>query len=639
MSIEDKKIEERKIEDSNLFDIRKIEENLNKKIETTTSSLTEKVEELIDQISKIETQFNHITSNLQEYKIKMDKIDDLIIFKTKITDQITSHEIKINDTAKDLSNTKYRYDRIILDNLKVPGFIGEGCDFPNLKSYIISNRKDISDLKKFSDQTDLDLSTYKNKLESLIKQFTSQLTQFSNQQIEYSNQMKKQAQEYVDNCIKNVEERVQELRIDNIKESKVLLEKSDELKNELENTLNFKEEIKKNFSDEVNRLSIIFNKNSNEYNEFKSEYRRIKNKFAELVEFIKDVRFRKNLVDFKGIKKKEINDLTNKLSFKKKVNEEQDNSPKHLDLEYNYWTGRNDNDDEVKSVKSIKSHKNYSSQRHSANIINLKHIDTDKEEYTSLSESDDEEEKERPYSSPKRDKKIEKDNITYNILNNKDEITYKTDENIINDKENQIKDKIYIRPKYNSIISDHPILKPETLKTYSKSPINRGKYSPSKKVSFSQTMSNFKNQINVNNNQNSNLNSNNNSRNNTTERNSHTENNINAESNILNKNTFSSSSKIKINSENLFKKKIKLGRKSAPTIKFGLFDDEIPEGKKPAKILNLQINYGRDISLGTSVKKDFNENNIKNYSRSSIDCSQIPEIKGKTSNNFFTLKK
>ena len=125
MSIEDKKIEERKIEDSNLFDIRKIEENLNKKIETTTSSLTEKVEELIDQMSKIETQFNHITSNLQEYKIKMDKIDDLIIFKTKITDQITSHEIKINDTAKDLSNTKYRYDRIILDNLKVPGFIGE----------------------------------------------------------------------------------------------------------------------------------------------------------------------------------------------------------------------------------------------------------------------------------------------------------------------------------------------------------------------------------------------------------------------------------------------------------------------------------------------------------------------------------
>ena len=628
MSTEDKKIEERKIEDSHLLDIRKLEEIFNSKLESRTSSLTVKVEELIDQMTRIETQFNHITSNLQEYKIKMDKVDDLVIFKAKINDKLTSHEIKINDTIKDLSNAKYKYDRIILDNLKVPGYIGENCDFPNLKSYIISNRKDMTVFKKFSDQTNLDLSSYKNKLESLIKQFTSQITQFSTQQIEYSNQMKKQAMEYVDNSITNVEERIQELRIDNIKASQVLMEKSDELKNEIENTLTFKEEIKKNFSDEVNRLSILFNKNVNEYNEFKTEYKRIKTKFAELVEFIKDVRFRKNLVDFKGIKKQEINDLTNKLSFKKKVLEEQDNSPKQVDLDYNYWSGRNDNDEEV---KSIKSHKIYKSERYSADIINLKHIDTDKEEYSSLSESDDEEENERPLSSPKKNNKEEK--YKNNILNNKDEITYKTNEKINNDHENQIKDKIIIRPKYNSIISEHPILKPETIKAYSKSPMNRGKYSQNKKVSFSQTMSNFKNQLNLNNN--------NNSRN-ITERNNHTE-VSNTESNI-NKNSNSSISKnkndIKVNTDNLLKKRIRLGRKSAPSIKIGIFNDEIPEGKKPANILNLQFNFtARDISLGTSVKKDFNENNIKNYSRSSIDCSNLPDMKSKTSNNFFALKK
>ena len=628
MSSEDNKIEERKKEDSHLFDIRKIEEVLNSKLESTTSSLTEKVEELITQMTRIETQFNHITSNLQEYKIKMDKVDDLVIFKTKITDQLTSHEIRINDIAKDLSNTKYKYDRIVLDNLKVPGFIGENCDFPNLKSYIISNRKDIAELKKFSDKTNLDLSSYKNKLESLIKQFTSQLTQFSDQQIEYSNQMKKLTMEYVDNCITNVEERIQELRIDNIKGSKTLIEKSDELKNELENVLNFKEEIKKDFSDEVNRLSTIFNNNLNEYNEFKTEYKRIKNKFAELVEFIKDVRFRKNLIDFKGIKKKEINDLTDKLSYKKKVNEEQDNAPKNLDLDYNYWTGKNDNDDEN---KSIKSHKYYKSERYSANIINLKNIDNDKEEYSSLSESDDEEEKESPFSSPKKNNK---DNLNKNLLKNKDEITYKTDENIINEHENKIKDKIIIHPKHKSLITDHPILKPETIKSYSKSPINKGKYSPNKNVSFSQTMSNFKNKMN--------LNTNNNSRNNLTERNINTENNK-TENNILTKNTYSTPSKNKndnkFNSEQLFKKKIKLGRRSVPDVKLDVFDEEIPEGKKPAKILNLQFNFIRDISLGTSVKKDFNENNIKNYSRSSIDCSFIPDIKAKTTNKFFALKK
>ena len=163
--------------------------------------------------------------------------------------------------------------------------------------------------------------------------------------------------------------------------------------------------------------------------------------------------------------------------------------------------------------------------------------------------------------------------------------------------------------------------------------MNRGKYSQNKKVSFSQTMSNFKNQLNLNNN--------NNSRN-ITERNNHTE-VSNTESNI-NKNSNSSTSKnkndIKVNTDNLLKKRIRLGRKSAPSIKIGIFNDEIPEGKKPANILNLQFNFtARDISLGTSVKKDFNENNIKNYSRSSIDCSNLPDMKSKTSNNFFALKK
>ena len=231
-------------------------------------------------------------------------------------------------------------------------------------------------------------------------------------------------------------------------------------------------------------------------------------------------------------------------------------------------------------------------------------------------------------------KKNNKDNLNKNILKNKDEITYKTDENIINEHENKIKDKIIIRPKHKSLISDHPILKPETIKSYSKSPINRGKYSPNKNVSFSQTMSNFKNKMN--------LNTNNNSRNNLTERNINTENNK-AENNILTKNTYSTPSKNKndnkFNSEQLFKKKIKLGRRSVPDVKLDIFDEDIPEGKKPAKILNLQFNFIRDISLGTSVKKDFNENNIKNYSRSSIDCSFIPDIKAKTTNKFFALKK
>ena len=91
-------------------------------------------------------------------------------------------------------------------------------------------------------------------------------------------------------------------------------------KNEIDNINKLKIELKKGFDDEVSDIENKFNDVVNNFNDFKSEYLKIKGRFIELIEFIKDVRFRKNLVDFDGIKKKEIDNLVHKIDFKNNKN-------------------------------------------------------------------------------------------------------------------------------------------------------------------------------------------------------------------------------------------------------------------------------------------------------------------------------
>jgi len=55
-----------------------------------------------------------------------------------------------------------------------------------------------------------------------------------------------------------------------------------------------KEEIIKKFNEKIQDLKIVSNNTIDSFSDFKLEFNTIKNKFLELVEFIRDVRFRKN---------------------------------------------------------------------------------------------------------------------------------------------------------------------------------------------------------------------------------------------------------------------------------------------------------------------------------------------------------
>ena len=71
------------------------------------------------------SEYKHLTSNLSEYKFKLDKVDQFSSFQNKANDLLTTHDIRINSMMSELSSAKIKYDKIFIDNLTVPGYIGE----------------------------------------------------------------------------------------------------------------------------------------------------------------------------------------------------------------------------------------------------------------------------------------------------------------------------------------------------------------------------------------------------------------------------------------------------------------------------------------------------------------------------------
>lgn len=317
------------------------------------------------ELNSLSTKFDSISSQFTTIKLKIEKIDELSSFSLKANDLLTTHEIRINNIMKDLSNSKYKYDKIFLDNLIVPGFIGDFCTYKNLKEYLDANIKEMSMLANYKEKTSIDLKQYKDKLEGLIKEFQRQTSLMTSQHQVKCDEVKREAYAYIDNCRDDFYSKYDDFQILNSKYYIDFKEKASQLNTEWLKVLQIKEEINKRFDDTVNHIKADNTKTIDEMKIYSGEFNLIKSKFGELVEFIKDVRFRRNLVTSDNVKKREISQLSNKLKFSnnksnsnyRRKSVEGAYHPKKLDLKYDFFTGKESisSDDDFSNVANSSS--------------------------------------------------------------------------------------------------------------------------------------------------------------------------------------------------------------------------------------------------------------------------------------------
>ena len=235
-------------------ELKNIEEKITKLLNVKESKLKKEISNINIKINDI-FEKNRITiENYSSQNVDHGKILEFEAFKNKADAMIIAHEVKINNTINDFTKFQTKYDKIITDNLLIPGLIGRSCQFRNLKEYINNNIYTISRLKSENEQIKKETKETKNKIETLMKQM-----------IVLNDASVERCIEYIDNKLKDMEgnfegkfnqfnDKFKEIRVlfgefENKIDGQISIFKSEILK-----ILNLKEELIKIMNDKVEEI-------------------------------------------------------------------------------------------------------------------------------------------------------------------------------------------------------------------------------------------------------------------------------------------------------------------------------------------------------------------------------------------------
>ena len=310
-----------------LEDMKKIESKFLAKINQINTYIQEITTANENNYLKLKNSIQQLSSNNQgNNQNEKNILDQIELLKKRIEEERMNTNSKINVIQKDISNAFYKYDTIIMDNLKVNGLVGDGCKFTNLKFFIEYINRRTQELVLSKDKITSEMGSLKERTNDLINQVRLGL---DNERTYTNKILSKKMEESEKQCLERnntIADKIQELRMDNCKYINELLEKTNETKLEWEKLQNIKNEILEKFDEEKN-ISI---KNTetilNSFNSLKDEFDLIKSRFIEVRDLVKHIRFMRNyneIISKEGNKdsdkkgSKDFKTIAKKLNFNK----------------------------------------------------------------------------------------------------------------------------------------------------------------------------------------------------------------------------------------------------------------------------------------------------------------------------------
>ena len=421
---------------------------MDKLIEYKTKA--EKIKKDFDNTNNISnSKFSTIIDTQAKMSSRLDQLYNYESFVSKTNDKLISHEVRLNNMREDFTNATQKYDRIYLDNLELPGFIGRCAKYKNCQIFFLEVIQDLAKLNKYREKNIIDLKMYKEKLETIISSMNTILDNNNASQVKYINETKEQILKDCNSMFDILRENMKEIRVDNSKYAIDLITQSMDLTKRWEKIEKIKDDLKEKFNYSVNKYQMLTDDTIKTFNEFKSEYGIIRRKFMELAEFIKDVRFRKNIGD--DVKKKEIKVLVKKMLRKRKSFDGKEvellsdiSNIENIDFKKYYKVrNKNSNNEDVRcnSLKLSENNKseinNYNYSRKNKKTYSASKGLKDFNSKNDLNQSAENSESHRisinnPLTSINNENNNNEDNITKNINNTSMEIKNSNNSNIAN---------------------------------------------------------------------------------------------------------------------------------------------------------------------------------------------------------------
>ena len=294
----------------------------NKSIKTETVSYKELIyfkEEIFSSLKQFEKKIMEKTKeSLEQFDLKIKDLKTLLnqyqnetnIFLTKedfqeekkdiinqatnkkmFDEKFTAIDIQISALRKDMSESNFKYDKIFIDQLTLPGIIGNKCKYKSIKDYIKQNIDDMSNVSTMNLKAMSEIKSTKGKLENRIKEFNFQIDSQKQQLIHTINLKIAELNEKLDDRFVIIEGTIKKMITGEPIEIKSS-NNNDLVKNNPTQLFTFKgiNKGKKEFSEEMNETNEKSKKKEitfyREIEVFKSEFNYVKKTLYELAKVL-----------------------------------------------------------------------------------------------------------------------------------------------------------------------------------------------------------------------------------------------------------------------------------------------------------------------------------------------------------------
>ena len=363
--------------DEILREIKLLKKSVSEKYEFIEILTKEKFSKYDTKLSSYSERINELKSNTLNTDGLIKEIDAFKEFKNKFRDTMLTLNIKINNMDKETKNDIYRIDGILSDSVIYTGIIGRTSKFKTFHQMVDYLLSQTSQNLTYREKNNLDLNQLKKKINSMEQEMQSLGVNMSKQISilfgqkgeEFNSKLKDLLAEYNQKILKAKEQG--DLYIQEIKTT------VEKFREQLDEFINIKNTISDEIKNEVDKLVKENEKTNNMFRSNKKEFNLMKDRFTQLSEFIKDVRFRNNLGQ--EIKRREFNQISAKVDFSKKQKILSDKNIALYDTKY-----QNDNDlpDFLKSrVNSDESKKILKNKIKGRNRDNISKDNKTSEEY------------------------------------------------------------------------------------------------------------------------------------------------------------------------------------------------------------------------------------------------------------------
>ena len=252
------------IKEEFLKNMREFEEKWMKILDIKEFQLQKQITDLKEDSENIFQRSKAILDNYSAHKVNESIINDFTTFKNKVNDMLVTHEIRINNNIKDISNFSSKFDKIISDNIFIPGFIGPSCQYKTLSDYINSNIEEMNRMKIEKEVMKKEQKEYKIKIESFIKQMVLLNETSMIQNKEYTNSKQKDYELLLDGKLQPLNDKIfrfyelsSQFQSKVEKDIKLFREHLDKIKEELIENIKEKEENLKKNLDELHKKIVL----------------------------------------------------------------------------------------------------------------------------------------------------------------------------------------------------------------------------------------------------------------------------------------------------------------------------------------------------------------------------------------------